>query len=328
MALYAFDGTGDYREKPYYPELKLPGTNVVRFEEAYGGSEIFYEKGVGTTASRVGMPAGLLGGAGAKLKIKRAYKCLGTNYYEKDDKTIDIVGFSRGAATAIHFANVVAYLGVPDPTRKRPLIKRYSKQLGWSRWPRDRACDPPQIRFLGLWDTVASFGNPFEIGLVDGQRLNLFFHLTLPWQLADRCFHAMSLDERRKTFRLTRIDGAHEEWFRGVHRDVGGPSPERELSDLSLSWMIDKARSCGVPIHAGNLSGNADGALTENTVLRRAPRHVCGSDTAHDSVYQRSASAPLQKKAPLNPLTKLLHLREGGSQMPGATTQPTVTGEP
>jgi len=53
------------------------------------------------------------------------------------------------------------------------------------------------VRFVGVWDTVASFGLP-------GNNLNIGWQLTLPPNVK-RCYHAMALDERRGNFPLTRI---------------------------------------------------------------------------------------------------------------------------
>jgi hypothetical protein len=37
-------------------------------------------------------------------------------------------------------------------------------------------------------------------------------------------------------------------WFPGVHSDVGGGYGERKISDLSLGWMLDKARAAGLAL--------------------------------------------------------------------------------
>jgi hypothetical protein len=35
-------------------------------------------------------------------------------------------------------------------------------------------------------------------------------------------------------------------WFPGVHCDVGGSYSECQLSNITLRWMIDNAKSCGL----------------------------------------------------------------------------------
>ena len=35
-------------------------------------------------------------------------------------------------------------------------------------------------------------------------------------------------------------------WFSGAHSDVGGGYPEVDLSDITLDWMVEKARGAGL----------------------------------------------------------------------------------
>src|SRR5690606_15657173 len=48
----------------------------------------------------------------------------------------------------------------------------------------------------------------------------------------------------------TRIDGERlkQVWFTGMHSDVGGGYPDESLSYISLLWMIDEAKKCGLRI--------------------------------------------------------------------------------
>jgi len=131
MALYAFDGTGNVDED--LPELD---TNVIRFKELYAGVDVEYLEGVGTRWKAVGKVLGGLFGMGGRTRIDEMYDDLCENWSE-GDRDIDIIGFSRGAALALHFANKVADDGV-------------KLESGESA--------PATIRFLGLWDVVGSFG--------------------------------------------------------------------------------------------------------------------------------------------------------------------------
>ena len=76
----------------------------------------------------------------------------------------------------------------------------------------------PKIRFLGVWDVVAAFG----LANLGNTALNIGHHLSVPKSNLQYCFHALALDERRPSFSPTRLHGALEVWFRGVHSDVGG----------------------------------------------------------------------------------------------------------
>ncbi|MEP6961991.1 MAG: DUF2235 domain-containing protein, partial [Acidobacteriota bacterium] len=152
MPLYAFDGTWSTDS----PDA-AHDTNIVLFRNAYQDRPVFYETGVGTRYAFLGSLAGALTGAGGRVRVREALKNL-----KPDATEIDIVGFSRGAALALHFANAL-------PERVK-------------------------IRFLGLFDTVPSFGVP-------GNEINMGWKLELPGA-AQHCFHAMALDESRYNFPL------------------------------------------------------------------------------------------------------------------------------
>jgi hypothetical protein len=257
MALYGFDGTGDRWNpgtrwklgdlrklteeqkqnllKTIEPHAKTENgrylTNVVFFYKEYvrSGLHAEYFPGVGSGAwfeTKFGKTLDFIfGGAfgiGAKGIVNQAFGRLKKNF-EKGDRVIDIVGYSRGAAIARMFA---------DKT-----FRDY-KKLG-------NLTEPPEIRFVGLFDTVASFGNPFN----DNE---LFFQKNLP-RTVKNAFHAMSLDLNRKGFGLDRAYGENvlEVWFRGGHGDIGGNSalndgPNRGRTNITLNFMLKKAIAVGV----------------------------------------------------------------------------------
>ena len=39
-----------------------------------------------------------------------------------------------------------------------------------------------------------------------------------------------------------RLNGAEEVWFRGVHSDIGGGNDNRGLNDITMKWMMLKAK--------------------------------------------------------------------------------------
>src|SRR4051794_3782346 len=102
MALYAFDGT--WNED--HPATELD-TNVVWFRDAYADGNVFYLSGPGTRGGWLGKIAGGITGLGAKTRVNEGLRALATNIAE-GDRVVDIVGFSRGAAIALHFANIAA----------------------------------------------------------------------------------------------------------------------------------------------------------------------------------------------------------------------------
>lgn len=238
MALYAFDGT--WQQDEVDPDKN---TNVVCFRNAYAHGEIFYEPGVGTRGGWFGRIAGAVTGAGGKRRVKEALAAF-RRIQLAGDKKVDIVGFSRGAALALHFAN-----SLPDGT---------------------------PIRFLGLFDTVPSFGVP-------GNQIDWGWKLEMPAGV-ERCCHAMALDETRYNFPLHRLDPnpcLNETWFRGVHSDVGGGNGNTGLSSIPLDWMFGAAHRCGMNLHravvvANRARINPTASVTPLTLTsnlhRRSPR--------------------------------------------------------
>lgn len=256
--LYAFDGTWN-TDKPGTDH----DTNVSWFRRAYDG-EAMYWKGVGTRFGATGHAIGGLAGAGGHDRVDEAVKAA-VFAIANGDATIDVVGFSRGAALALDFCNRLAEL----PT-------------------------PPAIRFLGLWDCVPSFG----VAVVDK---NIGWELGLA-DTVTKCYHALALDERRQNFHLHRPDArvadANQEgrlfelWFRGVHSDVGGGNDNPGLSSLSLAWMFDQAASCGVPLRPAVVAenrarcqpGTAPSSGPWYDLVKQKPRVVRWNDQVHDSV--------------------------------------------
>jgi hypothetical protein len=225
MALYAFDGTWNVDE-----EEPSEDTNIVIFRDIYAGP-VEYRSGVGTRWGVIGRVLGGMLGFGGRTRIDEMYDELVENY-RKGDHDIDIIGFSRGAALAVHFSNLIADKGIKLEGAERVI---------------------PDIRFLGIWDLVGSFGLNFNT-LIDFQSINIGWKIDTVPNIVKHCFHAMALDERRETFNVTRLDAdqtkphVSEMWFRGNHSDIGGGNKNQKRSNIALVWMLEKSIECGLPI--------------------------------------------------------------------------------
>ena len=245
MALYAFDGT--WNSATLNDDIEQENeTNVANFSEAYTGPK-WYVSGPGTRFGDVGHVIGGVFGVGGPERIKEAYKQLCQNWAQ-DDHSIDIIGFSRGAALALDFANKIEDDGIRRPDSKVVAEER------------------PHIRFLGLWDVVGSFGVAINVGLLEFQEINFGHKLFIPDNV-EYCFHAMAMDERRQTFRITRVLNGYEVWFRGVHSDVGGGNGNVGLSTITLRWMLRKAITAGLPIQETAIAAH------ESKINLEAPLH-------------------------------------------------------
>jgi hypothetical protein len=233
MALYAFDGTWNDSRAPDAERDFRKDTNVHRFRAVYDG-DVSYIDGVGSRYGFFGKMIGGVTGAGAEKRIDEQFEVLKKNF--ADGKTdIDIVGYSRGSAIARMFVHQIQ-------------AAFEELEIG-----NEVLTAPPNIRFLGLFDTVASFGIPWNADEND-------FQPDIP-EFVLNVFHAMALDETRETFGIERCLGNREKiteaWFRGGHGDIGGNATyvnkkdevsNRERSDIALNWMLAKAKDCGLPV--------------------------------------------------------------------------------
>lgn len=274
MALYAFDGT--WNERKTDDDLAYRNTNVFRFFAAYaansGGGD-FYVEGVGTRFDLAGRILGGLFGLGVLTRIEEAYDHL-CAAWTGGDRAIDIIGFSRGAATALDFCHLIQERGIRQPGSETVVETA------------------PQIRFLGLWDVVASFGLA-NLGI----GFNIGHHLHLPPARLKYCCHALALDERRPPFVVTRLPGAREVWFRGVHSDVGGGNGNRGLNDISLKWMFSKAKAAGLPITGADILALRPKPDTKPHIKKGLVldvRHISLVDRVHYSVlpFPKSRTPP------------------------------------
>ena len=290
MALYAFDGTGNEDEDGTQFD-----SNVLDFFNAYDDPRknmdpreelgSLYLKGIGTRArTKLGNTAAKAFGIGGHRRIRQALDRLENNF-EAGDEVIDIVGFSRGAATAVSFANAIG------------------EQL-----------EDLRIRFMGVWDIVGQFGLP-------GRHLNAGHNLKMPPNV-ERCYHAMALDETRLLFPLTRLRGTGDDearrlvevWFRGVHSDVGGGNGNRGLNWISLNWMYKSANREGLPTNpdavAANLTDEGESQEIRAQVDAGPRREILSTDLLHASV-RLTPGAP--DRPHNNPAFKLARIDDGGA---------------
>jgi hypothetical protein len=149
---------------------------------------------------------------------------------------LSVFGFSRGAALARAFSN-----------RVLAQCKREGVQLTYQGYP-------IRLNFLGLFDTVASFGVPAQ-------------NARLPWDERDlivstdveRCVHYVAAHEVRFSFPVDLIRkggkldaGWEEKVYPGVHSDVGGgyepvdQGIENNYARIPMRDMMREAAVAGV----------------------------------------------------------------------------------
>lgn len=248
LVLFAFDGTR------YSPDSM---GNVWQLAQAYNDGAAHYHSGPGNsqfldwdavTAWRAGR---ILENQWQALLNAIEHQPRGTVL------PIDIIGFSRGAALARHFGNRIAahvrdgMFSVSDPLRG----------------PVSACVD---LRYMGLFDTVAQFG-------IAGSHNHLYdFGIAELWTWVA---HAVAMHEHRWAFPLTSADAGNtynliEVPFVGAHADIGGglallgppnnaarngmaatgpaslDAAESDLAKVALGWMHWQALAATVNFNA------------------------------------------------------------------------------
>jgi uncharacterized protein (DUF2235 family) len=265
-------------------------TNVTKLalgvagQDAEGRAQLLhYEKGVGTR--RFERFTGGAFGVGLSRNVKQCYRFL-VDTYEPDDE-LYLFGFSRGAFTARSLAGLVRNSGVLRRQHADRVDEAYDlyrsradeahpKGIEAQIFRRMYSHEDPEIRFVGVWDTVGSLGIPIDIPLVNDR---WGFHDT---ELSSRvrfAYQALAIDERRKPFTPTiwkQQPGTQDQtleqvWFAGVHSDVGGGYEEPELAEIALLWMVDRAQDTGLAFLSDHFQIPATDVDPE---LRRVGAHL------------------------------------------------------
>lgn len=282
-----FDGTWNKADQKTKGGIPCPTNILKLFEllcpsDGQGNPQLaHYVGGVGTRRGER-----LLGGVfgyGLSENIKEGYRFLASNFQPGDE--IYIFGFSRGAYSARSLAGMIRNVGILRRNRIHMINEAYrrykSRSAEWhpdsvqavnfrreNSWSMhanggERAVEPGSretlyVDFLGVFDTVGALGAPFQTPLgwlmVKLSRCN--FHDTQLSSIVRNAYHALAIDEHRWPFRPTPLTpnvnhtagkNFDERWFAGAHADIGGGYQQRGLSDLTLDWMVERARSCVTP---------------------------------------------------------------------------------
>jgi uncharacterized protein (DUF2235 family) len=239
-------------------------TNVYKLYKAClvtAGQMPFYDDGVGANTLPLQKVLGGAFGLGLFQKIKDGYKKI-AHVYEQDDE-IFLFGFSRGAYTARSLAGMIAACGLPTANFTDDLVETAfeayrKKDQRVQLLDKLKSCNlyPAKIKMVGVWDTVGSLGIPSLFGAVEPVVYG-FLDTSLNPKV-ENAYHALAIDEMRMEFPPTLWTSApapgqtlEQVWFCGVHSDVGGGEPadgtsSTALSDIPLSWMMDKASALGL----------------------------------------------------------------------------------
>ncbi len=310
------DGTGQEGGVGY-------NTNIYKIfnmlEDRTGKQIAFYDPGLGTDRKKI---AGLIAGAGISKNIIDCYKFIFENYNAGDQ--IYLFGFSRGAATVRSLSSFIHLFGILPKSRPDLIYKAYKiYQISNKESREAKAKDFIEkhhtmwttIKFIGCFDTVAALGLPSKF-------FNALLEL-IPWyrndfhdfklsESVENAYHALSVDDERKTFHPVMWDSEvlHTEkmnqkllqvWFLGMHTDVGGGYPKSDLSDITLVWMLEKAIYHGLRIYDGHrikINEQPDGFMHNSRkdgyskffrkMIRFWPKNRKDTPIVHETVLERT----------------------------------------
>ena len=288
---------------------------------------VFYEAGVQWCDWR--STHHMLMGKGMNRQIKRAFGYLSSRYRPGDK--IFFFGYSRGAYAVRSLAGVIDTVGLlkADCATERNVEQAY--RLYQNDAPDDLVEDfakahchkGVEVEMVGVWDTVKALGLRLPL-LWRYSESSHDFHSHQLGASTKHGFHALALHETRAAFTPVLWDcpkdwnGRVEQvWFPGAHGDVGGQlggvNRPRDLANIPLVWMLEKAESCGMPLPEGwQLRYPQDatarpvgtwsgwGKLFLLRSRRRVGAGVC--ESLHPSVDARSMAAG---RAPSLPHVKL-----------------------
>lgn len=175
--------------------------------------------------------------------------------------TLDVFGFSRGAAAARNFVYEISKKKYPAIEGKK-LVGRSSVSiktddegnetaykelpakgyLGLKLKDAGIVCEKIIIRFLGIYDTVSSYDPTVDTiaGMVDKNFDNDVYELRLnDIYSAKNVVHFVAKDEHRENFDITHTLLGEEKLFPGVHSDIGGSylSEEEWVREIATDWV-------------------------------------------------------------------------------------------
>jgi uncharacterized protein (DUF2235 family) len=261
------DGTWNRADQPAPTNVKKLYDAIDQSDGA--GQRAKYEPGVGTRPWEHVLGGGF--GVGLSRNVQDCYAWLVDNYEPADE--LFFFGFSRGAFTARSLSGLVRNSGILRRENRGMVKDAYKlyrsrdpgnapREAAAKKFRDDNSHPDADIKFIGVWDTVGALGIPVH-GLSPPWLTRSFaFHDTTLSSYVKNAYHALSIDERRRPFEptlwvyKTKPDGGVEDlpndqtvqqvWFPGVHSDVGGGYPEKDLSEIPLHWLAGRARACGL----------------------------------------------------------------------------------
>ena len=275
-------------ESPFDGSYENDFSNVARLWRGVDQEEYsIYIEGIGTEDEKEDSIRGMAwgtGGTGIRAKVRKGCKKLaekiinikGKNKVKSINITLDVFGFSRGAAAARNFVYEIGNnkREVDIKILSKTELKNRSRAYKYETVYRDKDGEEVdsayldngkmpklgylgyyllqnklskedlnkiriKIRFVGVYDTVASFGSEHSDDIVELQLNNL--------GKPAKVVHFTAMDEHRKNFALSKIpEGANfiEKNFPGVHSDIGGGYTTDKKEEIIVEKNYSSSKEC------------------------------------------------------------------------------------
>jgi len=311
--IVCFDGTWNTADAEFPTNVVKTAQMVLSADSKGVDQVVFYDEGVGSMQVAFGNTINnFLGGAfgvGLMENIERAYRFLTFNYAPGD--RIFVFGFSRGAFGARSFGGLIRTCGI---LRKEhvgkvkeavTLYKNRDREAGPDAAPcakfrqehsvaafAGNGTDPASltIEYMGVWDTVGALGVPSGFPFARHFNKKYAFHDVTLSRMVSSARHALSIDERRRTFTPSRWINVNElnaragqeasnvppyqqAWFPGDHASVGGGGDVNGLWQAALVWIVEGAQLRGLAVNETALAqyrGDIDYKASVYCMKRRA----------------------------------------------------------
>lgn len=318
--VFCFDGTWNKLSANCPTNVVLLAEMVKPITSDGTAQIVYYDEGVGTARSE--RIRGGAFGRGMMTNIREAYRFLIFNYEPGDH--IFAFGFSRGAFTARSFVSFIRHAGILNVSSAKEIEKAielykaveaggaddtpealkfradHCSQICVSdldkhwrignrserQWEDTQVL---QIKYVGVWDTVAALGVPEFVPFATRINRKFKFHDAKLTSKVQAARHAVAIDERRVLFEPVVWDNVgklnaqfgksiyapdapyQQKWFPGVHGSVGGGGSVRGLSDAALHWVLKGAKQQGLEIRNNPEARAFDIAPDHRAALRNDP---------------------------------------------------------
>ncbi len=267
------DGTGN---KGGY----TPDSNVYKIYNAIDLNNIntkqisFYDNGVGTQTNKYIRALSGAFGFGFEDNVCDLYEYLARHYDPGDN--IYMFGFSRGAATIRAFNGFIYACGLIDgrgsgnkelKEKVKIAVKAYANPNERENLLSGIKLHPqmPEIKFIGVWDTVSALGFPERIDIasiglgllsISFKVLGNIFDKIIPHKFYNyeltpnvvKAYQALSIDDERTSFwpkvykeniKETEEVVVEQVWFAGMHSNIGGGYKRAGLANATFDWMLE-----------------------------------------------------------------------------------------